>query len=589
MRNAVLSVLFIAGILLTACFDDEGGGGGLAAPTNLTAVPSSPTSIALTWTEVSGAAKYKIYRSETSLGQYQYVDETGRNDYVVNGLVANSTYYFKVSSVDTSGIEGPQSVYAQGTTQPAPNYTITFDVNGGNGDPPAPQMVSGGTTITLPTGNGLSRTNYIFGGWNTSSAGTGIPYSAGSSYTVLGNATLYAMWNDPNATYTVTFNANSGSGTPPAPVTQSAGYSFNLPSGSGLTRSGYNFAGWSTSQTSGSGTTYNAGSSYTISGDITLFAVWNESNTPVTDNVPGYTLDDKFNWLQGNAQTDGEYNIVLNANASLSDKTLSYSGKNNITIRLWGTGSTRTVSLSSYNGWIIIGTGVTLVLENNITIKGYYSSAVVRVNSFGTLIMNGGSTVTNGGNGVSISENGIFIMNGGSVSDNSSSGVYVNGGIFTMNSGTISGNKVGSNGGGVDVNSGTFTMKGGSIFGNTASGSSARGGGVDVGTNGTFNMSGGTISSNTVTYSSNSNSLYGGGVYVRGKFTKTGGGTIYAYSAGDSNSNVVGSGSVTYRGHAVFAYHDSGNWKGIDTFTVVPSANLSYDGSTGEYTGTWDF
>jgi uncharacterized repeat protein (TIGR02543 family) len=543
-------------------------------------VAGSPTSIILNWDPVNGAAKYKIYSAPTGTGVYsRYVDETERNTYEVNNLLPDTTYYYKVSSVDTSGIEGPlSSMYGYATTQRAPDYTIKFDVNGGNGTPPPDQTVSGGTTITLPGGSGLSRSGYNFGGWNTSAAGTGTPYSAGSSYTVSGSITLYAKWNDPNATYTVTFNANSGSGTPPASVTQNAGYSFNLPSGSGLSRSGYNFGGWSTDTISG-GTTYNAGSSYTISGDIILYAVWNASNTPIKDNVPGYTLNDKFNWLKGSAQTGSEYNIVLTANAELSSQTLSYSGKNDITIRLCATGSKRTIDLSW--GAITIETGVTLVLENNITLKSS-SSRAVRVNSFGTLIMNEGSAVFEG-SGVYIGANGIFTMNGGSISNGR--GVEVEGGIFTMNSGTISGNSS-SQGGGVTLRSGTFTMIGGSIFGNKADGyNDAYGGGVYVGVNGNFTMSGGTISSNTATSSSSNH--YGGGVYVSGKFTKTGG-IIYGYSGGNSNSNVAGSSAVDWRGHAVFAYFDSSYWKGKDT-DAGSSVNLSWDGSTGEFSGDWDF
>jgi uncharacterized repeat protein (TIGR02543 family) len=442
----------------------------------------------------------------------------------------------------------------------------------------------------------------------------------------LGSITLYAMWNDPNniPVYTITFNANGGSGTPPAPVTQSSGYSFNLPGGSGLTRSGYAFGGWSTGQTSGTGTTYSVNSSYTITGDITLYALWNASDAPIVDNVPGLTLADKFAWLQGNAETGNEYNIVLSSDHTLSPQTLSYmdSGRNNIVIRMRGSSSRRTISFSSSSSdaaMFTIGAGVTLDLGSNITLQGRSTSyPMVRVNNFGTLIMNEGSIITgnsNGninnlnGGGVYVGENGIFLMNGGTISGNTNNsyfatyggGVCVAGGTFTMNNGTISGNtsspgsSYSSYGGGVSVNNGTFTMNGGNIFGNTAStyaGSSttisSNGGGVYVGDSGTFNMNGGIISSNTAKSASTSNTnYYGGGVYVSGMFTKTGG-TIYGYSSTDSNSNVVSSGTVTYRGHAVYAHHNSTSWKVKDTI-VGPGANMSFDGETGEYTGDWDF
>jgi len=129
-KTSVLAILLVAGILTavltTACSlgnsNGDGDGGGLAAPTMVTAVGTSSTSITLTWTAMTGAVKYKIYTAVTSTGYYQFVDETVYNSHIVNDLVPSRTYYFKVSSVDISGIEGPQSTYATGTTfdQPIP-------------------------------------------------------------------------------------------------------------------------------------------------------------------------------------------------------------------------------------------------------------------------------------------------------------------------------------------------------------------------------------------------------------------------------------------------------------------------------------
>jgi hypothetical protein len=48
--------------------------------------------------------------------------------------------------------------------------------------------------------------------------------------------------------YTVTFDANGGSGTVPNnPSTVAAGSSITLPDGSGLTKNGFTFDGWNTS------------------------------------------------------------------------------------------------------------------------------------------------------------------------------------------------------------------------------------------------------------------------------------------------------------------------------------------------------
>jgi len=73
-------------------------------------------------------------------------------------------------------------------------YTVTFNANGGTGSVSS-MTANSGSSITLPSGGGLSRSGYTFGGWNTNASGTGTNYNAGYSYTVSGNVTLYAKWN----------------------------------------------------------------------------------------------------------------------------------------------------------------------------------------------------------------------------------------------------------------------------------------------------------------------------------------------------------------------------------------------------------
>jgi len=68
---------------------------------------------------------------------------------------------------------------------------VVFDENGG--DNTVPQIMTGtGLYITLPGSPG--RAGYYFAGWNTRADGTGDTYAAKSSYTVNGNATLFAQW-----------------------------------------------------------------------------------------------------------------------------------------------------------------------------------------------------------------------------------------------------------------------------------------------------------------------------------------------------------------------------------------------------------
>jgi uncharacterized repeat protein (TIGR02543 family) len=456
-------------------------------------------------------------------------------------------------------------------------YTVTYNINNGSGTTPSVQTANYGSNITLPSGSGFSRTSYNFGGWNTNTSGTGTNYNANSAYTVTGNITLYAKWN---AVYTVTFDANGAtSGTAPAPQTIGSGSYITLPSGSGLSRTSYNFGGWNTN-TSGTGTNYNDGSAFNVTGNVTLYAKWN----PITV-VPGSTLAAKLSWLQTYALSNVDYTVEVSANESISPTMLSYSNRSNIGITLRGTGAVRTVSISSNGAMFTVESGVTLTLDNNITLQGRSSNtdSIIVVN--GKLVMNTGSLVS--GNTSSIYGGGVYVATSGT---------------FTMNGGTVSGNTVSvSNksacGGGVCVD-GTFTMSGGTISGNTTSagigsGIVSYGGGVYV--FGSFTMSGGTISGNAATFPSSNfrGTAYGGGVFVdSGTFTKTGG-TIYGYSTSDiANSNVVKDSSRTgvvksNSGHAVYAYFSSSIYKRKET-TAGTSVNLSFNGSNGTSSGTWD-
>jgi hypothetical protein len=78
---------------------------------------------------------------------------------------------------------------------------------------------------------------------------------------------------EPIAPKTVTYSINGGTGTTPAAQKVDAGDNVTLPGGSGFSKSGYYFGGWNTN-TDGTGTSYSAGSSYTPSKTVTLYAKW---------------------------------------------------------------------------------------------------------------------------------------------------------------------------------------------------------------------------------------------------------------------------------------------------------------------------
>lgn len=146
------------------------------------------------------------------------------------------------------------------------SYTVSYNANGGSGAPSS-QTKWKDQALTLSSTK-PTRTGYSFQGWATSASG-GVAYAAGASYTANAAVTLYAVWKA--NTYTVSYNANGGSGAP-GNQTKTYGTALTL-SSTKPTRTNYTFKGWGTSA-SATTVSYAAGASYTANAAITLYAVW---------------------------------------------------------------------------------------------------------------------------------------------------------------------------------------------------------------------------------------------------------------------------------------------------------------------------
>ena len=260
---------------------------------------------------------YVLKYSSDSYVTYEMMDKSfPPSHYVRNGSATYTVYYVKMASStinylfeDRSGTAAPSKTVSgkQGSsytvTSPAvtgytPNrssvtgtygggdqtvyyfektYTVLYDANGGSGAPSS-QTKWHTTNITLSSTK-PTRTGYDFLGWSTSNTATSASYSAGGTYSRNGDTTLYAVWKA--KTYTLSYNANGGSG---APASQTKYYNVNLTiTSSRPTRSGYTFLGWGLSSTSLSPAFY-PGDLYVLNSGRTLYAVW-ESNAPSTYTV----------------------------------------------------------------------------------------------------------------------------------------------------------------------------------------------------------------------------------------------------------------------------------------------------------------
>jgi hypothetical protein len=93
-----------------------------AVPAGLTATAVSSSSINLDWADNtdSDLAGYKVYRSTTSgftPNSANFVKQVTTSAYTDTGLTADTTYYYKVTAVDTSGNESQPSAQASAKTQ----------------------------------------------------------------------------------------------------------------------------------------------------------------------------------------------------------------------------------------------------------------------------------------------------------------------------------------------------------------------------------------------------------------------------------------------------------------------------------------
>ena len=172
--------------------------------------------------------------------------------------------------------DGPFTV-----TAPAPpTYTVSYNANGGYGAPGS-QTKYHDTPLTL-SGDRPTRTGYNFLGWNTYSSATSASYSPGSTYNSNSSVTLYAVWQ--RITYTVSYNANGGSG---APGSQTKYHGENLAlSSTKPYKTGHYFKEWNTSS-AGNGTPYQPGATYSSNAALTLYAIWVAETYPVTFQANG--------------------------------------------------------------------------------------------------------------------------------------------------------------------------------------------------------------------------------------------------------------------------------------------------------------
>lgn len=224
------------------------------------------------------------------------------------------------ASANNSTIYVTGHFYNNGTTwQGSPGCRFTLSIDG-IGDIYDQRLTFNGNSFDFSASRGVgtsysNRTYTVHAWWDS------LGFSHGTDYATT-TVTVPAV---ARPTYTVSYNANGGSG---APSNQTKQHDITLTLSSVKpTRSGYTFAGWGTSATD-TGVKYSAGGQYTGNASITLYAIWT--------NAAKMTLAYNAN---GGSGAPSSQTHLINTTSKISGVIPT---RNNYVFLGWATSSTAT-------------------------------------------------------------------------------------------------------------------------------------------------------------------------------------------------------------------------------------------------------
>lgn len=271
-------------------YDGNGGGAPATQTASLPYRAGQPSSYkvaaSLTVSSPTSAPTGKYFTNWTKTSD----SYSGNQRYVPISYSPNNSTYTAGTSITFSAANGAISQYHNHDTLRQiklkanwawNTYSVSYSAAGGSGAP-SNQTKTYNSTLYLSTTK-PTRTNYTFVNWYSSADKK--YYNPGGAYGYNAATTMTAQWRE--NTYTVSYDANGGTGAPAA-QTKRATANLTLQSGK-PTRSGYTFVCWKTS----SGATYNPSGTYSTNASATLYAQWTENIATVTQNANGGTQGDQ--------------------------------------------------------------------------------------------------------------------------------------------------------------------------------------------------------------------------------------------------------------------------------------------------------
>lgn len=212
-----------------------------------------------------GSEASKVY-SSTSYGTFTFE---------FSGTFSQGTYYYLFlytkSNSDmyytTAGNLSPSAV----ATYTVKTYAVTYNANGGSGAP-STQNKTHGTALTLSTTK-PTKSSTSAGSYTVTLNSNGGTCSTGSLTAARTTKYTFSKWNTNSSGTGTSYNSGASYTTNAAlslyaiytSSTTTAAVTLPIP-----TRDGYDFMGWATSSTASSGST----GSYTPTGNVTLYAIW---------------------------------------------------------------------------------------------------------------------------------------------------------------------------------------------------------------------------------------------------------------------------------------------------------------------------
>ena len=312
-------------------------------------------------------------------GAYQTWSTQGSSyTYNLSSTSVNTVYYMYVTNANAQVTELKLTY-----EYVAPNYTVSFDCDGGEGcHDDITDIEPGDDNFTVPNDTPTKDCN-TFDGFYYNAADENDLYEVGKTYTIEGDLELVASWTLNK--YTVTYYSNNGeTGEDVAVNNLECGSAYTIADDPGFTQpqATPNFVNWNT-QPDGNGTTYSVGQGITISGNLSLYAQWSAVATytvtyaPDTGATGSNVVDNNVSGSYTVRANDGE-----NGNPAFS--------KEGYTFKCWNNGSNDVNAGSN----ITVSSNVTLTaqwLENlanptfnvtgvsNGTANTYYATANVTI------------------------------------------------------------------------------------------------------------------------------------------------------------------------------------------------------------------